>query len=181
MQIDHSANELATGQQYILTLQDSSVLDYDQQDGEVLENVDLQDSFRQRIANKRKSKLSRHVNSKFLPLQDADDEDDIDAWQDPSETNATGEALLSKYDDVEDLAMKKKRANRMQIGDKANDATTSNSTNSNAKAKTNKNGSSSDYFTKRQTASDYYATNDEDPLLKSSSFKKKKEKVGNKR
>ena len=83
MQIDHSANELATGQQYILTLQDSSVLDYDQQDGEVLENIDLQDSFRQRIANKRKSKLSRHVNSKFLPLQDADDEDDIDAWQDP--------------------------------------------------------------------------------------------------
>ena len=77
----------------------------------------MQDSFRQRIANKRKSKLSRHVNSKFLPLQDADDEDDVDAWQDPSDTNATtGEALLSKYDDVEDLAMKKKRANRMQIG-----------------------------------------------------------------
>ena len=77
----------------------------------------MQDSFRQRIANKRKSKLSRHVNSKFLPLQDADDEDDVDAWQDPSDANATtGEALLSKYDDVEDLAMKKKRANRMQIG-----------------------------------------------------------------
>ena len=46
----------------------------------MLENIDLQQSFRQRIANKRKSKLSRHVNSKFLPLQDADDEDDIDAW-----------------------------------------------------------------------------------------------------
>ena len=29
MQIDHSANELAAGQQYILTLQDASVLDYD--------------------------------------------------------------------------------------------------------------------------------------------------------
>ena len=184
MQIDHSANELATGQKYILTLQDSSVLDYDQQDGEVLENIDLQDSFRQRIANKRKSKLSRHVNSKFLPIHDADDEDDIDAWQDPSETNATnglgtGEALLSKYDDVEDLAMKKKRANRIQIGGEA--TTTSNSTNSNAKAKTSTNGGFNDYFTKRQTGSDYYATNDEDPLLKSSSFKKKKEKAGNKR
>ena len=151
----------------------------------MLENIDLQQSFRQRIANKRKSKLSRHVNSKFLPLQDADDEDDIDAWQDPSETNAstglgTGEALLSKYDDVEDLALKKKRANRMQIGGEATAATTSNSTNPNAKAKTN--GSSNDYITKRQIGSDYYATNDEDPLLKSSSsFKKKKEKVGNKR
>ena len=41
MQIDHSAAELAAGQQYIMTLQDSSVLDYDDQDGEVLENVDL--------------------------------------------------------------------------------------------------------------------------------------------
>ena len=43
MQIDHAANELAAGQQYIMTLQDSSVLDYDDQDdgGEVLENVDL--------------------------------------------------------------------------------------------------------------------------------------------
>ncbi len=42
MQIDHSANELAAGEQYIMTLQDSSVLDYEDQDGEVLENVDLQ-------------------------------------------------------------------------------------------------------------------------------------------
>ena len=44
MQIDHSAAELAAGQQYIMTLQDSSVLDYDDQDGdaaEVLENIDL--------------------------------------------------------------------------------------------------------------------------------------------
>ena len=65
----------------------------------------------------------------------------------------------------------------MQIGGEAK----SNSTNSDAKAKTNKNGSTNDYFTKRQTGSDYYATNDEDPLLKSSSFKKKKDKAGNKR
>lgn len=58
MQIDHSAAELTAGQQYIMTLQDTSVLDYDDQDGEVLENVDLQQSFRQRIANRRKTKLS---------------------------------------------------------------------------------------------------------------------------
>ena len=68
MQIDHSANELAAGEQYIMTLQDSSVLDYEDQDGEVLENVDLQQSFRQRIANKRKDKLSRHQNSNLMPL-----------------------------------------------------------------------------------------------------------------
>ena len=67
----------------------------------------------------------------------------------------------------------------MQIGGEATAATTSNSTNSNAKAKTN--GSNNDYITKRQIGSDYYATNDEDPLLKSSSFKKKKDKAGNKR
>ena len=122
MQIDHSANELAAGQQYIMTLQDSSVLDYDDQDEEaggteILENVDLQQSFRQRIANKRKDKLSRHANSKMLPLQDlADEDDEVDAWNDPSETLASGQHLLSKYDDVAEMAANKKRANRIQIG-----------------------------------------------------------------
>ena len=104
-----------------MTLQDQSVLDYDDQDGEgaeVLENVDLQQSFRQRIANKRKSKLSRHANSKMLPLLDNEDDDDVDAWNDPSSATAGGEVILSKYDDVEDMAMKKKRANRMEIGGK---------------------------------------------------------------
>ena len=118
MFIDHSANELAAGQQYIMTLQDSSVLDYDDQDdAEILENVDLQQSFRQRIANKRKDKLSRHANSKMLPLQDlADEDDEVDAWNDPSETLASGQTLLSKYDDVTEMAQNKKRANRIQIG-----------------------------------------------------------------
>ena len=78
----------------------------------MLENIDLQQTFRQRIANKRKSKLARHANSKLLPLDDNDD-DDIDGWNDPSDTVASGQVLLSKYDDVEDLALKKKQANRI--------------------------------------------------------------------
>ena len=82
MQIDHAANELAAGQQYIMTLQDQSVLDYDDQDGEVLENIDLQQSFRQRIADRRKSKLQRHANSKLMPIDNDEDEDD---WAQPSE------------------------------------------------------------------------------------------------
>ena len=78
----------------------------------MLENIDLQQTFRQRIANKRKSKLARHANSKLLPLDDNDD-DEIDGWNDPSDTVASGQTLLSKYDDVEDLALKKKQANRI--------------------------------------------------------------------
>ena len=54
----------------------------------MLENIDLQQTFRQRIANKRKSKLARHANSKLLPLDDNDD--DIDGWNDPSDTVASG-------------------------------------------------------------------------------------------
>ena len=125
MHVDHSANELAAGQQYILTLQDKSVLDYDEQDGddangEVLENIDLQQSFRQRIADRRKSKLQRHANSKMLPLLESNDEgDQVDGWNDPGETTlASGQAILSKYDDVEEVALKKKRANRIALGDK---------------------------------------------------------------
>ena len=112
MQIDHSASELAAGQSYIMTLQDSSVLDYDDQDGgEVLENIDLQQTFRQRIANKRKSKLARHANSKLLPIDENDD--DVDEWAEPEDSLPSGQVLLSKYDDVEDLALRKKQANRI--------------------------------------------------------------------
>ena len=54
----------------------------------------------------------------MLPLLDNEDDDDVDAWNDPSSATAGGEVILSKYDDVEDMAMKKKRANRMEIGGK---------------------------------------------------------------
>lgn len=100
MQIDHAAGDFAAGQQYIMTLQDSNVLDYDEQDREVLENIDLQQSFRQKIADRRKSKLSRHVNSKLLP-DEYDNDDAVDGWHEPEDKLASGQVLLSKYDDVE--------------------------------------------------------------------------------
>ena len=52
----------------------------------------------------------------MVPLLDNSDEDDVDGWREPTETLASGQTLLSKYDDVEELAMKKKRANRVSIG-----------------------------------------------------------------
>ena len=88
------------------------MLDYDDDEGgDVLENVGLQDSFRNRVLQKRKNKLSRHVNSKLLPVND--DNDDVDEWEDP----AGGQNLLTKYDDVDEMAQKKKRAQRLKIGD----------------------------------------------------------------
>ena len=116
----------------------------------------------------------------MLPLQDADDDDDIDAWNNElgaATKDGVNEALLSKYDDVEDLAFQKKRANRIQIGGKHTKTGAGNE--SRAKAQEDK---SSFDFTKKQVGSDYYATNDEDPLLKGSgSFKKKKGQAGSKR
>lgn len=151
------------------------MLDYDEQDGEVLENVDLQQSFRQRIMNKRKSKLARHANSKMLPLLDDEEDDEVDGWRDPSETIPN---LLNKYDDVEDLALKKKRANRMQVGAKVTGAQ-SNEKESKAKAR------EEITFEKRKIGSDYYATNEEDPLLSGydnqGRFKSKKGLAGSKR
>ena len=153
------------------------MLDYDDQDdagAEVLENVDLQQSFRQKIADRRKSKLSRHTNSKMLPLMDEMEEDDaVDGWREPSDT-FTGGQLLSKYDDVEEMAMKKKMAGRMTIGTSV--------------VKPEQNGavqrnldSTESFLTKRTVGSDYYAADEEDPLAgRSKSFKKTKN-TGSKR
>ena len=50
----------------------------------------------------------------MLPIADDDEDDEeVDAWNDPSDNH---DQLLSKYDDVEDMALKKKRANRIEIG-----------------------------------------------------------------
>lgn len=52
----------------------------------------------------------------MLPLLDeAEENDAVDGWHEPSDT-LTGGQLLSKYDDVEELAMKKKKAGRLTIG-----------------------------------------------------------------
>ena len=145
----------------------------------MLENVDLQQSFRQRIADKRKSKLSRHANSNFMPIQDGED-DEVDGWAEPDEQLSSGNALLSKYDDVEDFALKKKRANRIQIGKGAqsNQAKEAQA----KKTKTDERDFNSTSFGRKTIGSDYYATNEEDPLAPSTTTSfKKSTKAGTKR
>lgn len=108
-------------------------------------------------------------------MLDNEDDDDIDAWNDPSSTvGAGGEAMLSKYDDVEDLAIKKKRANRMEIGGSI--LTESKKSKNETKSKAD-----SGFITKKVIGSDYYATNEEDPLLSAAGGFKKKKLAGNKR
>ena len=84
--------------------------------------------------------------------------------------------MLSKYDDVEEMALKKKRANRLQIGStQALAAGTSES-----KAKAAKEADKSTFeFTKKHIGSDYYASHEEDPLAAAGSggtFRKKSNK-----
>ena len=73
---------------------------------------------------------------------------------------------------MEDFAIKKKRANRIQIA--GTETKTAQKASAEADAKNKKAESS---FTKWKVGSDYYATNEEDPLLSSSTgtkgFKKK--------
>ena len=84
--------------------------------------------------------------------------------------------MLSKYDDVEEMALKKKRANRMQIGSAEAAATGTTET----KAKAAKEAEKSTYeFTKKHIGSDYYASHEEDPLAAAGSggtFRKKSNK-----
>ena len=84
--------------------------------------------------------------------------------------------MLSKYDDVEEMALKKKRANRLQIGStQALAAGTSES-----KAKAAKEADKSTFeFTKKHIGSDYYASHEEDPLAAAGgggTFRKKSNK-----
>ena len=92
--IDHTITDLQAGTNYILTLQDQNVLDM-QEDDDVLENIDLQQSFQQRIAAKRKLKLLQHTNSKLMPVEEDD-------W-------AEGKRILSKYDDDGAVETEKKK------------------------------------------------------------------------
>lgn len=82
-------------------MQDHNVLD--DQDGEVLENVGLQDTFKQRLQARRKQKLLQHVNSKLMPV-------DEDEWAEPK-------GVLSKYDDEAEIAHERKARSRIKIGE----------------------------------------------------------------
>ena len=78
---------------------------------------------------------------------------------------------MTKYDDVGETAVEKKKARRIQVGQGKVEA---------QKIKPTHDPSDSTSFNKK-IGSDYYATNEEDPLLGSKSFKKKKGMIGQKR
>jgi hypothetical protein len=50
--VDHTIDEINNDQEYVLTFKDTNVLDEDEDD--VLENVNLQNNFKQRMALKRR-------------------------------------------------------------------------------------------------------------------------------
>ena len=77
----------------------------DEDDEDVLENEGLVMSFKQRIADKRKLVAQQHANKNLVPV----DEDD---WAEPGVNGR----MLTKYDDVGEKAIQKKKANRMQVG-----------------------------------------------------------------
>ena len=86
--------------------------------------------------------------------------------------------MLSKYDDVEEMALKKKRANRLQIGGSTQALSTAGTSESKAKAAKEEDKKSFE-FTKKHIGSDYYASHEEDPLAAAGSggtFRKKSNK-----
>ena len=111
-------------------------------------------------------------------MDEVEDEDAVDGWRDPNDT-FTGGQLLSKYDDVEEMAMKKKMAGRMTIGESSK-APGSQGANKNSQSKDLAIGGES-FLTKRSIGSDYYAANEEDPLAGVSKSFKKAKAAGSKR
>ena len=91
VKVDHSAAEMASNQTYILTLKDASVLDEDADDA-VLENIELQSSFRQRMNQKRKQQQIDYKSSRR-----------IDQTEEGLQKN-----ILGQYDDVEEVEDQKR-------------------------------------------------------------------------
>ena len=71
--------------------------------------------------------------------------------------------MLSKYDDVEEVALEKKKARRMRIGANGG-GSNANGGQEETKSRKNATSNAESYFTKRVVGSDYYAAADEDPL-----------------
>ena len=84
-----------------MNIQDKSVLDYDSED--VLENEQLQMSAMQKIKNKRKQMLRDHANKNLVPTHNEELEED---WAEPGDDAK----ILSKYDDVGEVAKQKKKS-----------------------------------------------------------------------
>ena len=93
----------------------------------------------------------------------------------------SGQTLLGKYDDVEELAIKKKRADRIQLNSDGPNNNQSKSKAKNAPTAESDETNITSHFTNRVISSDYYASVEEDPLMAGGSFKKKAVKAGSKR
>lgn len=104
MRIDHGEGELESGQSYVMTIKDQSVLDLNNSDEEdlnnqnssvVLESTHLQSDFKRRIKEQRKTLLAAVGANRHLPT--LDDEFGVDS-----------KTILNKYDDVETVAREKR-------------------------------------------------------------------------
>ena len=104
--------------------------------------------------------LRDHANKNLIPNHNEEVEED---WAEPGDDAK----ILSKYDDVGEVAKQKKKSKWLQVGQEK--VSTSND-------KATEDSSHSTSF-KKKMGSDYYATNEEDPLVGSNSFKKKS-KIG---
>lgn len=101
--IAHTADELDVGQEYVTTLRDREVLDENSEDE--LENAELQMTFKQRQVNKNKERIRQHRNKGLVH--------DENEWADPDDES---NKILSKYDDIGNQAIEKRKARRMRVG-----------------------------------------------------------------
>ncbi len=63
-----------------MTFKDSSVIISNEDEGDILENIDLQSSFKQRMKMKKQAEVSnigRYDTTKMLPQYDEDDEEEV--------------------------------------------------------------------------------------------------------
>ncbi len=109
VRVNHQQQDFKEGETYIMTLKDCEVVggsssDEDDKIAEI-ENVQLQSAFKQKIIQKRKNAMLGHTINKYLP--DLDDDD----WKN------TDKLILSKYDDIEQVAEKSKQKFTISLND----------------------------------------------------------------
>jgi len=87
MKIDHEMGDIDHDREYILTLKDRGVLDEEDEGDAMLENVELQSTFRQRMSQKKKQQSIDFKSNKRI----------------------SADGILSKYDDVEETEQKSRK------------------------------------------------------------------------
>jgi predicted P-loop ATPase len=79
VQIDHSINDLQEGHEYIMTFKDTHVIIQDnEEEDNVLENIELQSSFKQKMLQRRKAEsagITMDQDRRVLPQYDEDEEE----------------------------------------------------------------------------------------------------------